>query len=170
MKDVFLSEHEMPFGPQRLADGRVRFRLWAPGQDAPKLQLLDSSNECVLAMQALGEGWFEAITDRARIGQYYCFQLNDGLTVPDPASRFQPQDIHGPSELIDPTAYRWQHKEWRGRPWKDAVIYELHVGSFSPAGNYQGIIDRLDNLATLGVTALELMPLADFPGRRNLGV
>lgn len=169
MKAFFLSEHEMPFGPQRLADGRTRFRLWAPGQDAPKLQLFASPDERVLPMQALGEGWFEAITDQARTGQHYCFQLDDGLAVPDPASRFQPQDIHGPSELIDPAAYRWQHNEWRGRPWKDAVIYELHVGSFSASGNYQGVIDRLDDLAKLGVTALELMPLADFPGRRNWG-
>jgi malto-oligosyltrehalose trehalohydrolase len=169
MKNSYSLEHEMPFGPQRLVDGRIRFRLWAPGQDAPKLQLSDGATDYVLPMQARGEGWFDVIMDRVRTGQHYCFRLDDGLAVPDPASRFQPQDVHGPSELIDPAAYRWQHGEWRGRPWKDAVIYELHVGSFSPEGNYQGIIDRLDDLAELGVTALELMPLADFPGQRNWG-
>ncbi|MGB2941759.1 MAG: malto-oligosyltrehalose trehalohydrolase [Candidatus Macondimonas sp.] len=169
MKDFYSSEHEMPFGPQRLADGRMRFRLWAPGQDAPKLQLFDGLTDHLLPMQARGEGWFDVITDRARTGQHYCFRLDSGLAVPDPASRFQPRDVHGPSELIDPAAYRWQHDHWRGRPWGEAVIYELHVGSFSPEGNYQGIIDRLDYLAELGVTALELMPLADFPGQRNWG-
>lgn len=169
MKDFYSSEHEMPFGPQRLADGRMHFRLWAPGQDAPKLQLVDGLTNHLLPMQARGEGWFDVVTDRARTGQHYCFRLDSGLAVPDPASRFQPRDVHGPSELIDPAAYRWQHDHWRGRPWGEAVIYELHVGSFSPEGNYQGVIDRLDYLAELGVTALELMPLADFPGLRNWG-
>jgi malto-oligosyltrehalose trehalohydrolase len=165
----FPLEHEMPFGPQRLVDGRIRFRLWAPGQDAPKLQLFDGLTDHLLPMQARGAGWFDVVTERARTGQHYCFRLDSGLAVPDPASRFQPRDVHGPSELIDPAAYRWQHDHWRGRPWGEAVIYELHVGSFSPEGNYQGVIDRLDYLAELGVTALELMPLADFPGQRNWG-
>lgn len=169
MKDSFLAEHEMPFGPQRLTDGRIRFRLWAPEQRAPKLQLSDGATEYVLPMQACGEGWFDVLTERARTGQHYRFRLDDGLAVPDPASRFQPQDVHGPSELIDPATYYWEHGQWRGRSWKDAAIYELHVGSFSPEGTYQGVIDRLDDLAELGVTALELMPLADFPGRRNWG-
>jgi malto-oligosyltrehalose trehalohydrolase len=165
----FPLEHEMPFGPQRLIDGRIRFRLWAPGQHAPKLQLSNGPTEHLLPMQARGEGWFDVVTDRAQTGQHYCFRLDNGLAVPDPASRFQPRDVHGPSELIDPAGYHWQHNHWHGRPWGEAVIYELHVGSFSPEGNYQGVIDRLDYLVELGVTALELMPLADFPGQRNWG-
>lgn len=162
-------EHEMPFGPRRLPDGRTQFRLWAPAQKAPRLQLSDGRTEHLLTMQAGEAGWFAVTAETALPGQTYRFRLDDGLCVPDPASRFQPADIHGPSELLDPAAYRWQHADWRGRPWEEAVIYELHVGSFSPEGSYEGVIRRLDHLVDLGVTAIELMPLADFPGQRNWG-
>jgi len=159
----------MPFGPRRLSDGRVQFRLWAPAQKAPRLQLSDGGTEHLLTLQPGEAGWFEVTLDNAAAGQTYRFRLDDGLCVPDPASRFQPGDIHGASELIDPAAYPWQHADWRGRPWEEAVIYELHVGSFSPEGSYEGVIRRLDHLVDLGVTAIELMPLADFPGKRNWG-
>ena len=89
-----------------------------------------------------------------------------GPLVPDPASRFQPQDVHGPSEVIDPNAYRWQHPDWRGRPWNEAVLYELHAGCF---GGFRGVAEALPRLQKLGVTAVELMPIADFPGRHNWG-
>ncbi|MFZ5532917.1 MAG: malto-oligosyltrehalose trehalohydrolase [Pseudomonadota bacterium] len=167
--DLSCLEHEMPFGPQRLSDGRVQFRLWAPAQKAPRLQLSDGGTEHLLTLQPGEAGWFEVTLDEAATGQTYRFRLDDGLCVPDPASRFQPADVHGPSELIDPAAYRWQHADWRGRPWDEAVIYELHVGSFSPEGSYEGVIRRLDHLVDLGITAIELMPLADFPGQRNWG-
>ena len=124
-------------------------------------------------MMTAGTGWFELTLPTAGAGSRYQFRLqsgpNDGLLVPDPVSRFNPDDIHGPSEVIDPAAFDWPDDEWRGRPWEDAVIYELHVGSFTPSGNFDGVIERLDYLADLGVTALELMPVADFPGRRNWG-
>ncbi len=84
-------------------------------------------------------------------------------------SRFQPDDVHGASEVIDPSAYAWKHPGWCGRPWEDAVFYELHVGTFSPEGTYGGVADRLRYLKDLGVTAVELMPVADFPGARNWG-
>ena len=167
--DLSCLEHEMPFGPRRLSDGRVQFRLWAPAQKAPRLQLSDGGTEHLLTLQPGEAGWFEVTLDKAATGQTYRFRLDDGLCVPDPVSRFQPGDIHGASELIDPAAYRWQHADWRGRPWEEAVIYELHVGSFSPEGSYEGVIRRLDHLIDLGVTAIELMPLADFPGQRNWG-
>jgi maltooligosyltrehalose trehalohydrolase len=84
--------------------------------------------------------------------------------VPDPASRFQPDDVHGPSEVWDPQAYRWANSRWRGRPWREAVIYELHIGAFTPQGTFRGAIEKLDHLAGLGVTAIEIMPIGDFPG------
>ena len=95
--------------------------------------------------------------------------LPDGVRVADPASRCQARDAVGPSLVIDPSAYHWQHQDWRGRPWREAVIYELHIGSFTPGGTFAGAIERLPYLSQLGVTAIELMPLADFPGRRNWG-
>src|SRR5690554_3400534 len=118
-------------------------------------------------MAAEADGWFALTTDGARAGSRYSFQLEDGQVVPDPASRFQPDDVHGPSEVIDPTAYRWRYPDWRGRPWHETVLYELHVGTFSEQGTYDGVRRKLDHLVDLGVTAIELMPLADFSGTRN---
>ena len=109
------------------------------------------------------------VTDAAPPGTHYCFRINREREVPDAVSRFQPRDVHGPSEVIDPEAFDWQDGDWRGRRWEEAVIYELHVGAFTPSGTFSGVTERLDYLADLGITALELMPLADFPGRRNWG-
>jgi len=156
----------MPFGAEITKEG-VQFRLWAPKQKEVGLKL-DADGD-VHKMRALDEGWFELITDQARAGSLYQFVLSDGLHVPDPASRFQPQDVHGPSEVIDPSAYAWQDDEWRGRPWEDCVLYEIHIGAFTPDGTFRAAIEKLDLLAELGVTAIELMPVADFPGLRNWG-
>lgn len=162
--------HSMPFGAEPIEGGGVSFRFWAPGVEAVALRL-DEARE--LPMMTAGTGWFELTLPTAGAGSRYQFRLqsgpNEGLLVPDPVSRFNPDDIHGPSEVIDPAAFDWPEDEWRGRPWEDAVIYELHIGSFTPSGNFDGVIERLDYLAYLGVTALELMPVADFPGRRNWG-
>ena len=114
-------------------------------------------------------GWFELITDAAKSGSQYYFRIDSEREVPDPASRFQPRDVHGPSEVIDPLAFDWRDLAWRGRPWEEAVIYELHVGAFTPAGTFSGVGERLDYLVDLGITAVELMPVADFPGKRNWG-
>jgi maltooligosyltrehalose trehalohydrolase len=114
-------------------------------------------------------GWFELITDAAKSGSQYYFRIDSEREVPDPASRFQPRDVHGPSEVIDPLAFDWRDLAWRGRPWEEAVIYELHVGAFTPAGTFSAMGERLDYLVDLGITAVELMPVADFPGKRNWG-
>ena len=114
-------------------------------------------------------GWFELITDAAKSGSQYHFRIDSEREVPDPASRFQPRDVHGPSEVIDPLAFEWRDLAWRGRRWEEAVIYELHVGAFTPAGTFSAMGERLDYLVDLGITAVELMPVADFPGKRNWG-
>ncbi len=158
--------HRMPFGAETLSDRRVRFRLWAPSHKEIGLEL--DGGEPV-SMQPVGEGWHELVTDRARPGTRYRFTLPDGLRVPDPASRHQPQDVHGPSEVIDPAAHAWRDTGWRGRPWEEAVIYELHIGAFTPEGTFRAAIDRLDHLVALGVTAIQIMPVSDFPGQRNWG-
>ena len=114
------------------------------------------------------EGWLEAVVPSARAGTRYRYRIDGGQLVPDPASRFQPQDVDGPSEVIDPSAFRWK-EDWQGRPWREAVFYELHVGTFTPEGNYRGVQGKLGQLAKDGITAIELMPLSDFAGRRNWG-
>jgi malto-oligosyltrehalose trehalohydrolase len=159
----------MPFGAA-VVDGGVRFRLWAPAMGMVALMLEDPrASSVALPMTPVGGGWHELVTDRATVGSRYRFQLEDGQYVPDPASRFQPDDVHGPSEVIDPAAYAWQDHSWRGRPWEEVVLYELHAGAFTPAGTFRSAIERLDHLVALGVTAVELMPIADFPGGRNWG-
>ena len=120
-------------------------------------------------MARLDRGWFELVNSDAVPGTRYQFIIEGQPAVPDPASRYQPSGVHGASEVIDPAAYVWRDGDWRGRPWDEAVIYELHVGTFSPEGTYAGAEKRLDYLADLGVTAIELMPLASFPGERNWG-
>jgi malto-oligosyltrehalose trehalohydrolase len=157
----------MPFGAELQDDGAVRFRLWAPGQAAVGLALENEPQ--ILPMTRLEDGFFAVTTDAARAGSRYRFQLEDGLRVPDPASRHQPEDVHGPSEVIDPCSYVWQQPAWRGRPWHETVLYELHVGAFTEQGTFDGVRRKLDCLAELGATAIELMPLSDFPGARNWG-
>ncbi|WP_074632320.1 MULTISPECIES: malto-oligosyltrehalose trehalohydrolase [Nitrosospira] len=158
----------MPFGAQ-IAEQGVRFRLWAPGCDRVALCVTAGQDERAFSMDSCGGGWFELITSHASAGTRYRFEVNGGLRVPDPASRFNPDDVHGASEVIDPADFDWRDAAWRGRPWEEAVVYELHVGTFSPEGTFTGVLERLDYLVELGVTAIELMPVADFPGARNWG-
>ena len=158
--------HEMPFGAECREDGSVCFRLWAPA--ARKVELGVGESRLNLLMREEQQGWFELTTDAAKIGTHYRFRINGTQEVPDPASRFQPQDVHGPSQVIDPS-FDWEDENWHGRRWEEAVIYELHVGAFSSSGTFDGVRERLDYLRDLGVTAIELMPVADFPGKRNWG-
>ncbi|MHB0916594.1 MAG: malto-oligosyltrehalose trehalohydrolase [Thiobacillus sp.] len=160
--------HDMQFGTRITPDG-VLFRLWAPGCERVGLCLADVPHEPVLSMMGCGDGWFELTVPDAGVGTRYQFEVNDGLRVPDPVSRANPDDVHGASEVVDPAAFDWQDEAWRGRPWEEAVVYELHVGTFSPKGTFAGVIERLDYLVELGVTAIELMPVADFPGARSWG-
>ena len=159
--------HAMPFGAEVQADGKVRFRMWAPSH--PKVSVEIKDGAAPIPLQPLEGGWHELVTDRGRVGSRYSFVLTDGMRVPDPASRFQPEDVHGPSEVVNPAAYAWRNASWKGRPWEQAVVYELHVGSYTPEGSFRAVIEKLDHLVTLGITAIELMPIADFPGARNWG-
>ncbi len=160
--------HRMPFGAEYRADGTTRFRLWAPGSASVELELTGSQGPTRLSTQRGADGWHERETEAAP-GTRYAFVVGDGLRVPDPASRFNPDDIHGASEVVDARTYGWRDAAWRGRPWHEAVVYELHVGTFTPEGTFAAAAARLPALAALGVTAVELMPVADFPGARNWG-
>jgi len=116
-------------------------------------------------MAACSGGWFEAAVSCGP-GTKYRYLLQDGSGVPDPASRAQSGDVHGPSIVVDPASYKWRNAYWRGRPWEDAILYELHAGVL---GGFAGIARELPRLAALGITAVELMPIAEFPGARNWG-
>jgi maltooligosyltrehalose trehalohydrolase len=149
------------FGPT-VREGRAQFRLWAPGVEHISLEIEDAP---LSEMMKAGDGWFEAAAPY-RDGLRYRFRLPDGTAVPDPASRFQPDGVTGPSMIPAPDAYRWLNDQWRGRPWEETVLYELHPGVL---GGYAGISGKLRGLADLGVTAIELMPIAEFAGGRNWG-
>lgn len=161
--------HDMPFGAQLREDGTVSFRLWAPAAEQVSLCLRERHGESRKAMRRQPDGWFEYLSRHAGPGSRYRFAIDEGLQVPDPASRFNPEDVHGHSEVIDPAAFDWQDDNWSGRPWHEAVFYELHVGTFSETGDFAGVEAHLPYLVELGVTAIELMPVADFPGSRNWG-
>jgi len=159
------SAQRMPFGAE-LQDAGVRFRIWAPSKPAAEVVV----DGVPIAMDAAGEGWFERTVAGARAGARYAFAF-PGLDahVPDPASRFQPEGVHAPSVVVDPGRYAWQTENWSGRTWHEAVLYELHVGTFTREGTYAAAQGRLDDLVALGITAIELMPLAQPAGTRNWG-
>src|SRR5690348_6542618 len=144
--------HDMPFGVSLTASGAA-FRLWAPAASEVGLRLANEARERALTRNP--EGWFEATVGEAKPGDLYQFIIDGKQPVPDPASRFQPADVNGPSEIIDPSEFLWSDSAWTGRPWHEAVVYELHFGAFSHGGSF--------------ATAPEMMPLADFAGRRNWG-
>ena len=151
------------FGP-RITDEGISFRLWAPAAKRVDLML-----DHALTMQRTDDGWYVADVPGVKAGARYKFRIDGELEVPDPASGFQPDDVFGASEVIDHGAYAWRAGDWRGRPWQDTVFLESHVGTFTAEGTYRAMIDKLDHLAETGITALELMPLADFAGSRNWG-
>ncbi|MFQ5830176.1 MAG: malto-oligosyltrehalose trehalohydrolase [Candidatus Methylomirabilia bacterium] len=157
----------MPFGADARAGQGVRFQLWAPGATRVELCLEGESASIPMALGV--DGWTRVVTDRAGHGSRYRYRTNGGMLVPDPASRFQPEDVHGPSEVVNPERFEWTDEGWQGLPWEEMVFYELHVGAFTPEGTFKAAEERLDYLADLGVTAVELMPVADFPGRRDWG-
>ena len=160
--------HAMPFGAAVCADGRVRFRLWAPAARQVELVLGGSARDPV-AMHRCDDGFYELVTGWARAGSRYRYRIDGRIDVADPASRANPDDALGASEVVDPAGFAWDDAAWTGRPWDEAVIYELHVGTFTPRGTFASALEGLPYLSSLGVTAIELMPVADFPGRRNWG-
>ena len=153
------------WGPVRDAAGRMLFRLWAPSAEKVLLRLNGENRP----MQKSDEGLFSLAVADAAYGASYGFVLPDGRFVPDPASRAQTGDVHSPSRLVDPEAYAWQQEAWPGRALEEAVFYEIHIGTFSEAGTFRAAIEKLPALAATGITAIELMPLAHFPGRRGWG-
>ena len=165
----------MPFGAQLLAAGGTRFRLWAPSVVRAELRLAEDrlAEARTYPMHAAAGGWHEVTAPEAAAGTRYQFllHLDDGSSwsVPDPASRSNPDGVHATSSVVDPRAYAWRETAWRGRAWAGTVLYELHVGTFTAAGTFAAAAAQLPELAALGITGLQLMPLAAFPGARNWG-
>jgi maltooligosyltrehalose trehalohydrolase len=157
--------HEMPFGARLDPQGGATFRLWAPAARSLSLcwRAAPGAPEQTTDAAREAEGWWRCHLPQAREGLLYQWEVDREVRVPDPASRHNPEGPHGPSRLVDPRAFVWDDT-WQGRPWRDTVLYELHVGTFTPEGTYEAASARLPALAELGVTAIELMPLAGFAG------
>ncbi|MCW5977445.1 MAG: malto-oligosyltrehalose trehalohydrolase [Bryobacteraceae bacterium] len=152
------------------APGEVRFALWASDAEQVELTVERPEGVCHTYPMAKSEdGLFRAAVSSVRAGDRYRYRADGKWPYPDPASRYQPDGVHGPSEVIDPAAFSWTDGEWRGIPLQDTVFYELHVGAFTPAGTFDAARARLPYLRDLGINAVELMPVADFPGQRNWG-
>jgi maltooligosyltrehalose trehalohydrolase len=152
-------------------DDAVHFRTWSPGSERVDAVILDEQGVTlrVIALDEQEHGYFVATDPDLHPGALYKYRLNGNEMWPDPVSRYQPLGVHGPSQVVDPNAFEWTDQQWSRPALPDLIIYELHVGTFTGEGTFRAAIDRLPHLATLGVTAIEVMPVADFPGQRNWG-
>ena len=159
--------HAMRFGAALRADGGVDFRLWAPGAQRCELAL-GTDGKQLLAAERDDQGWWTCFDQAAAAGTRYRWRIDGELLVPDPASRSNPDGVHGASCVVDAQAFEWD-EGWSGRPWSEVVLYELHVGSFTREGTYDAATEKLQQLAALGITAIELMPLASFGGQFGWG-
>ncbi len=158
---------EVAIGATHGADGRWRFLVWAPFAHTVEVHLR-APRERFVPMQQESAGYYQAYAEEVEPGSLYTYRLDGQIERPDPASRCQPQDVHGPSQVVDPR-FPWQDQQWGGLPLQAYILYELHVGTFTAAGTFAAIIPHLDALKRLGITAIELMPIAQFPGQRNWG-
>ena len=174
MTDSAASPAERPawrprFGAYPETSG-ITFRVWAPWRKQVELVVAPGSPSARhLPLTSSGDGIFSGWFDEVTSGDLYAYVLDGEGPFPDPVSRFQPQGVHGPSAIVDPRTFSWSDQAWRGVPLPEAIIYELHIGTFTEAGTFAGVTDRLTYLAELGVTVIELMPVADAPGSRNWG-
>ena len=159
------------FGAELQLDGQCRWRFWAPKATRVELVLMnDAGNEtAVLAMQRRTDGFFSREISSISAGQRYCYRIDGQIQRPDPASFWQPEGVHEASATWCPQSFQWSDQHWRGLARKDLVLYELHVGTFTTQGTFTAIIPRLSQLRDLGITAIELMPVAQFPGCRGWG-
>ncbi|HEX6038749.1 malto-oligosyltrehalose trehalohydrolase, partial [Longimicrobium sp.] len=158
----------LTLGANVVEDG-VEFRVWAPTSERVDVIVYGPDAEAVHPLGAEADGWFRGVVQGIGVGARYRYRLDGGDAFPDPASRSQPDGVHEPSAVVDPSAFAWTDDGWRGVPLEEMTIYEVHVGTASESGDFDGLIARLDEIVALGVTAIEPMPIAEFPGARNWG-
>ncbi|MDQ1090310.1 malto-oligosyltrehalose trehalohydrolase [Siphonobacter sp. SORGH_AS_1065] len=155
-------------GSHYQGNGSCTFTVWAPEKEQMMLELVHPKEE-ILPMTKSRSGYFELTLSEIEPGARYFFRPENKHHYPDPASQFQPEGVHGPSEVINHRTYQWQDQTWKGVPFPEVILYELHVGTFTPEGTFEAIIPRLKELKAFGVNAIEIMPIAQFPGGRNWG-
>ncbi|MBU1517708.1 MAG: malto-oligosyltrehalose trehalohydrolase [Planctomycetes bacterium] len=165
----FSSSADFQLGATKLGLGLYSFRVWAPFCSKVELKLFVSGGETLIAMEKDGEGYFHAEVSNISSGTRYLYVLDGKKESPDPASRFQPEGVHGPSCVVDHDDYKWKDGKWKGIALQNLIFYESHIGTFTPEGTFEAAIKKLPYLKKLGITCLEIMPVAQFPGKRNWG-
>ncbi len=159
----------MDIGARILEPGQVYFKVWAPNTKTVSVKLVSETNGRSVALKKGRHGYFSGAIENVHDGDRYLYVLADGRECPDPVSRFQPEGVHNPSQIVDSSLFSWEDKGWEGVALKDFIIYEIHVATFTNEGTFRSIISYIDYLKELGITAIELMPVAQFPGARNWG-
>ncbi|HZG40701.1 MAG TPA: malto-oligosyltrehalose trehalohydrolase [Nodosilinea sp.] len=159
---------DLKVGALLQTDGRCHFTLWGPELDSVELQLLPPKEEAFL-MEKSEEGYWTTTVENVAEGTHYLYRINGGDLRPDPASFYQPEGVHGPSAVVNPNNYTWGDTAWKNIPWSDYVIYEVHIGTFTAEGTFEAAIAQLADLKALGITAIEILPVSQFPGERNWG-
>ena len=159
---------EMKDGTHYLCDGEAEFSVWSPFAKEVSLRIVEPVKR-ILPMESNARGYWYALADDVPPGALYHFILDNQKERPDPMSQFQPGGVHGPSAVVDHSTFPWDDGEWKGIGLEDFIIYELHIGTYSGEGTFEAIIPSIDYLKRLGVTVIELMPVAQFPGKRNWG-
>lgn len=167
MLSTQISVNPARLGSNRLPDGSWQFLLWAPNGRSVRLHLCDTDE--LVSMEPLANGYYQAVVSGLRDRAQYLYRLDDNRGLPDPASRFQPEGVHGPSQIVDLEEFSWTDQSWKGRALEESIFYELHVGTYSPEGTFDAVIPHLPELVDLGITTIEMMPIAQFPGSRNWG-
>ena len=170
-----MQQGRLPIGAEVLPEGGVRFRVWAPSRKRVEVVLeggarnIPKGETLAVELAAEGDGYFAGTVREAGAGTLYRYRLDGGDAFPDPASRFQPEGPHGPSRVVDPGAFRWTDEGWRGPTLKGQVLYEMHIGTYTPEGTWEAAARELEELKGLGITIVEVMPVADFPGEFGWG-
>jgi len=159
----------MRIGVHYLGDGTCEFAVWAPLRTTVDLLILSSGSETVYPMKKDDRGYWHSTVDGVSEGTQYLYRLDGDIKRPDPASQFQPDGVHGPSQIIDHTSFTWSEQSYKPRVLQEMIIYELHVGTFTDQGTFEDIITRIDELKDIGINTIEIMPVSQFPGERNWG-
>src|SRR5680860_122890 len=165
----FSSSTDFQLGAVKLRSGLYSFRVWAPFCSKVELKLFFSQGETLIAMEKDICGYFYTEVPNISSGMRYLYVLDDQKERPDPASRFQPEGVHGPSCVMDHDDYKWKDYKWKGISLQELILYEVHIGTFTPEGTFEAAIQKIPYLKKLGITCLEVMPVAQFPGERNWG-
>jgi maltooligosyltrehalose trehalohydrolase len=158
----------LPIGAELSQPEGVHFRVWAPR--ARRVDVMLESDAAAVSLEPESDGYHGGVVRAASVGARYRFCLDGGDPRPDPASRFQPEGPHGPSCVVDASTFRWTDTNWRGVRLAGQVIYEMHIGTFTPEGTWEAAARELPELARVGISVIELMPVADFPGSFRLGL